>query len=169
MNSNQLISSLSYEEFAAKMRSVFDHSDHGGNASKRLFSIHQGAKSAAEYPGVFQTVAADVGWNNKALQGAFVNSLNQLKDELASCERRRERSGPLPLPRSSSAPARSGGPQPPVSPVPTLAISSVEEPMQLGRTQLSPAEHVRRMRVGECLYCGQPSHFIASCPIRAKE
>lgn len=63
------------------------------------------------------------------------------------------------------SPAKSGGPQPPVSPVATLATSS-EEPMQLGHMRLSLAKRVRRIRVGECFYCWQSGHFIAPSPIQ---
>lgn len=41
-----------------------------------------------------------------------------------------------------------------------------EEPMQLGRTRLTPEERQRRLRDGRCIYCGQRGHLIASCPLK---
>ncbi len=38
------------------------------------------------------------------------------------------------------------------------------EPMQLGRTRLSPSERDRRMRERCCLYCGLYGHFRSACP-----
>ncbi|XP_043977886.1 uncharacterized protein LOC122833953 [Gambusia affinis] len=40
------------------------------------------------------------------------------------------------------------------------------EPMQIGRTRLSPEERQKRMVSRLCLYCGAPGHFIATCPER---
>lgn len=38
--------------------------------------------------------------------------------------------------------------------------------MQLGFTHLSPEERERRRQNRLCLYCGQPGHMRASCPVR---
>ena len=43
---------------------------------------------------------------------------------------------------------------------------SAEEPMQIGRTRLTPEERQRRLREGRCIYCGQRGHLIASCPVK---
>lgn len=50
---------------------MLDHTNHTGMATKRLFVIHQGARSVAEYAVDFWTLAIDAGWNEPALQGAF--------------------------------------------------------------------------------------------------
>lgn len=50
----------------------------------------------------------------------------------------------------------------PVQMLPVPQDSS--EPMQLGRTQLSPSERDRRMRERCCLYCGLYGHFRSTCP-----
>ena len=42
------------------------------------------------------------------------------------------------------------------------------EPMQIGHTRLSPEERQRRFKGNLCLYCGEPGHFIASCPAKSK-
>ena len=43
------------------------------------------------------------------------------------------------------------------------------EPMQLGRARLTLPERSRRIREGECLYCGHLGHFRSDCPVRPKE
>ena len=80
-------------------------------------------------------------------------------------ERRRERSfRPLPRPLS---PAR-GPPASPRSPESSRGRFSLEsEPMQIGRTGLSPEERERRRVEGACFYCGQSGHTIANCTTRS--
>lgn len=57
----------------------------GGDVAKRLLSLRQGSHSVAEFSVEFRTMAADSGWNDKALQGLFLSGLSeQLKDELAA-------------------------------------------------------------------------------------
>lgn len=41
---------------------------------------------------------------------------------------------------------------------------SANEPMQLGRTRLTPAERQRRMRDQLCLYCAQWGNYVSHCP-----
>ncbi len=41
-----------------------------------------------------------------------------------------------------------------------------EEPMQLGRTRLTPEERQRCFKEGRCLYCGKIGHLLASCPAK---
>ncbi|TWW55636.1 Retrovirus-related Pol polyprotein from transposon opus [Takifugu flavidus] len=43
-----------------------------------------------------------------------------------------------------------------------------EEPMQIGRSRLSPQEWEQRLRDQLCLYCGKRGHFIKACPVRPK-
>ncbi|XP_036408034.1 myosin heavy chain, fast skeletal muscle-like [Megalops cyprinoides] len=54
-------------------------------------------------------------------------------------------------------------------PCPSIQTSHQEplpdpEPMQVNSTRLTPAERQRRIHTRSCLYCGQPGHFVASCP-----
>lgn len=88
-------------------------------------------------------------------------------------ERRRERLGrqgnPLPSLLNSPSPAEFLQPSPATVPAaaPGPRFSSTpsrEEPMQLGRMKLSLAERERRVRNRLCIYCGQPGHFLATCP-----
>uniref|UniRef100_A0A8C6UCE1 CCHC-type domain-containing protein n=1 Tax=Neogobius melanostomus TaxID=47308 RepID=A0A8C6UCE1_9GOBI len=161
-----------YEHFEAELKKVFDHPVQGKEAARRMLALHQGTRSAAEYSVEFRTLAAEAGWDDAALMSVFTNGLSeQLKDELAVKdeyedldslisaairldnrirERRRDRSLSVPHP-SLSQPR-----------------SSDEEPMQLSRTHLTPTERSRRIRSGECIYCGQFGHFLAACPVRPK-
>lgn len=173
----------SYVAFIHEMKKTFDHPVKGRDAGNRLCSIRQGARSVAEFALDFRTLAEESGWNEEALLGAFYKGLNEnLKDELAARddvstldklieltirldnrlrERRRERALRVPntapqFPASSattSSSSRSSNPEP--------------EPMQLGRTQLTPQERNQRRAANACLYCGRIGHYIAMCPKRA--
>uniref|UniRef100_A0AAV2IV15 CCHC-type domain-containing protein n=1 Tax=Knipowitschia caucasica TaxID=637954 RepID=A0AAV2IV15_KNICA len=43
-----------------------------------------------------------------------------------------------------------------------------DEPMQLGRTRLTPEEREKRMRERRCYYCGGFGHFSATCSAKAR-
>lgn len=180
----------SYATFVGELRKVFDHPVKGKDASKRLLTLHQGTRSVAEYSVEFRTLSAEAGWDDAALQTVFLNGLSeQLKDELALKddssdldslistairldnrlrERKRERNTRPPavsvLTRSVSNPRA-----PTLLPAPLPAPVNSEEPMQLGRARLTPAERLRRIRAGECIYCGKLGHFLSTCPSRPKE
>ena len=159
------------------MRRVFDHPVRGREASQRLLLLRQGSRSVASFAVEFRT-----------LQGVFLNTLGgDIKDELTSQEessdhehlivlairvdnRLRERRRERAL-RSSSTPSS----MPPAASRP-LSVSlpprhertppSGSEPMQIGRTHLSPEERERRILSRACLYCGQTGHFLSGCPFR---
>ena len=103
-------------------------------------------------------------------------SLALLMDERLR-ERRVERtqrpggvSRPLVGGTSSGGSVRREGPPLAAFPGPsTPALRDVEEPMQLGRSRLSPEEREQRMRDRLCLYCGRPGHVIRACPSRPKD
>ena len=173
-----------YSAFTAEMRMVFDHPVRGREASQRLLHLRQGSRSVASFAVEFRTLAAESGWNGEALQGVFLNALSDdIKDQLAFreestdldelialsirldnrlSERRRERGSrpvshgfelhatPRPSASFSAPPRRERGHSP--------------EPMQIGRTNLSPAERERRIRSGSCLYCGLSGHLRSGCP-----
>lgn len=184
-----------YALFEAELMKVFDHPVQGKEAAKRLLVLRQGPRSAAEYSVDFRTLAAESGWNDEALMSVFINGLSeQLKDELAVRddyegldslisaaikldnrirERRRERTRQQTF---SRAPAPALARVSSNTPLPLISVQSTpvsqpepsEEPMQLGRTRLTPNERLRRIKSGECLYCGQIGHFLATCPVRPK-
>ncbi|KAK7940549.1 hypothetical protein WMY93_003875 [Mugilogobius chulae] len=75
----------SYPEFTAEMRRIFDHPIQCKEAGQRLFSLRQGTSSVAQYSLNFRIAAAESGWDETALQGAFFHGLNEnMKDELAA-------------------------------------------------------------------------------------
>ncbi|XP_025760795.1 uncharacterized protein LOC109200937 isoform X1 [Oreochromis niloticus] len=184
------LQSCDFDDFLGEFKATFSPPVSEDDAAQKLLALRQGRRSVAEYLVEFRTVAAAVGWPDSALRGIFLRSLNdQMKDQLAFHEaadsfedlvslarridkRLREReaerrpkpprpvlhpelrvSQPLSPFRSPAACARSPSPPPP-------------EPMQIGRSRLSPEERERRFRAGDCLYCGKPGHRIASCPVR---
>ncbi|KAJ7990648.1 hypothetical protein DPEC_G00302570 [Dallia pectoralis] len=193
---NQSPISQSFICFTTEMGRVFDHPVRGSVAANRLLTVRQGSRSVEDYAVEFRITAAETGWNDEALQGAFKNGLcERLKDELAPREdsgdlnelitlvirldsrlreRQRERASRAPSTSSSrySSPPNVSLHSPLVPPFTSSNTTShrpTEEPMHLGRARLSPAERTRRMQAGVCLYCGQNGHYITSCPVRPKE
>nr|XP_020455101.1 low-density lipoprotein receptor-related protein 1-like [Monopterus albus] len=171
-------------EFFHELQTVFDHSDYQGSAIRRLMALKQGSRSVKEYAVEFQMLAAEAGWNDQALRGAFWQGRQEhLKDILATRdepatfaklvamaikmdnrlrERRNERNSQTGRPRSgehSLRAARVPGPGPePQSGIGETSTSE-EEPMQVGRTRLTPKEQAWRVRTGACLYCGGQDHY----------
>ena len=129
------------------------------------------------------------GWNDQSLRGLFLSSLNEgIKDELAIRneadsleevislsiqldnqlrEQHRERaSRPMsPAFTGSSFPHLPRAALPP--PVPQALPEEV--PMQLGRTRLTQAQRLQRIRTGVCLYCALPGHLISAYPSLPKD
>lgn len=118
----------------------------------------------------FRTLVAKSEWDQRALKAAFHRS-HELTDELAYrdpgpdleslidvairldnriWDRQGERRRETRLPEFNTSTG---------SMEPSLLIGCSEEPMQLGRTQLSQAERERRLRDKCCLYCGESDHF----------
>lgn len=174
----------SFQSFSTELRKVFGQgalsTDAGG-----LLSLHQGRQSVADFAIDFRTKARQSCWNEGALRDAFLHGLaDYIKDELVSHTlpgalddvialatnidlriqtRRRERQPtsvtqfPAPLPRSHA----SGQPRATTDPSPSSA-----EPMQVGRTSLTPEERERRRKENLSLYCGRPGHFLANCTLK---
>ena len=117
-----------------------------------------------------------------------IRKTKSIQDELISLsirldchlhERRRERSGRVrhtpPVVRTMSPPLRGLTPSPltPSCPdrIPPRTAPSPpgpEEPMQLGRTRLTPRERQHRHLHGLCVYCGQDGHQRVHCPALPK-
>ncbi|KAK7913158.1 hypothetical protein WMY93_013369 [Mugilogobius chulae] len=173
----------SLPRFLKTFNQIFQTVTPGREAAKALVTLRQGRRSVLDYALEFRTLSADSGWNQLALVDAFFNGLSEtIKDHLTPLdlpteldalialaskidkrlnERERSRSRQFSslrvnfkerLPLSSSAPA--------------MPVLESEEPMQVGRTRLSPSERQRRMDEGRCIYCGQLGHFLASCPVK---
>ena len=179
----------SYKRFVAEMRGVFDHPVRGKEAGTRLLSLRQGSRSVADHAIDFSTLSTESGWDESALMGIFIHSLNDsIKDELAARdeskslaelinlarrldnrmrERRRQRDrscvSPFFPPFSGSGSGqRMAFPTPEENHAPV--VQAAPEPMQLGGARLTPAERQRRFQGRLCLYCGQPGHIRNNCP-----
>ena len=174
--------------FTDSLRKIFDSTAPSREAAQTLMALRQGRRRVADYAIEFRTLAADSGWNSASLFDAFLHGLSaSIKDVLIPLdlpsdldslialairtdnrlvERERDRSRPAAIPPGQRGqttpflgvpPQRFGAAAPP---------SAVEEPMQLGRARLSPEERQRRLREGRCIYCGEPGHFLVSCPVK---
>ena len=169
--------------FVQEMKKVFDHPIRGHEAGRHLFTLRQGSRSTAEYAVEFRTLAAESGWNDVALQGAFLRGLCEgVKDELATRDespslevlislairvdnRHRERGARIP--QASPAHTCHPGPRPSPPPgAPAAVALPGAEPMQLGRARLTEEERLRRRRNNSCLYCGEAGHYAAACPAK---
>ena len=136
----------------------------------------------AEFSIDFRVKAAASGWGESALKSAYFHSLNEsIKDELATLDepstleeliklkirldnRLRARSKSRPKSRFlpvSVLPEKSND----VSP---STVPSGPQPMQIGHTRLTSEERQRRFKLNLCMYCGEPGHFVSTCPAKVK-
>ena len=173
---------------------IFQTTSPGREAARSLVSLRQGRRRVTDFAIEFRTLAAESGWNESALSDAFLNGLSEvLKDHLAPLELPTELDALIALAsridkrlferergrfRSTSSTSNqqrqpagnfspSWRPSPPAASMELHPMSS-EEPMQIGRTQLSSEERQRRMDEGRCMYCAQVGHFLANCPVRGR-
>uniref|UniRef100_A0A3Q2ZPZ1 ribonuclease H n=1 Tax=Kryptolebias marmoratus TaxID=37003 RepID=A0A3Q2ZPZ1_KRYMA len=143
---------------------------------RKLWNLKQGSRSVAQFAIDFRTLALTSGWNEAALKGVFIHSLQEpLKDQLAGWEepralddlitlairldnrlweRQRERRD-----RTTNL-GRHVATTEAESTIPTVE----QEPMQVGRARLTAEERLRRLEAKECFYCGEGDHFRARCP-----
>lgn len=166
--------------FEAEMKKVFDLGSTTADASQELLTIRQGNRTVADYSIEFRTLARRSTWNTVAVVNAFLHSLAEyIKDELVSYDlpttlddaislavridrriqtRRREKGRQIPRPirnRNDFSPAQ-------------LTHTCQPEPMEIGRSTLTPEERRRRFTSNLCLYCGGENHRVFNCPAKAK-
>lgn len=185
-----------YASFVREMRKVFDHPVQGSVVASSLFALRQGFQSAANHAIEFRILAAETVWKEPALVSLFRHGLSdELQDELAAREepetleqlvalvikldnhlreRQRERSSSSrrmassPLSQSPTSPPKLPASSHPPS-APRALPAAPEEPMQVGRSRLTPEERQRLQNLQLCIYCGQPGHFLTQCPALTKE
>lgn len=74
-----------FPSFIAETKEDFDHPVQGKETAKHQLTLHQYSRYVAEYVVEFRTLAADLGWNDEALQGIFLIGLgDRIKDELVA-------------------------------------------------------------------------------------
>ncbi|KAL0170809.1 hypothetical protein M9458_035405, partial [Cirrhinus mrigala] len=156
------------------MTALFDRSARGDEAATQLSQLSQGRTSITDYSIRFKTLAAACLWNPEALRARFLDGLcAAIKDEIAILDlprdleevinlclrvetrltgRRQRRLSPSSW-RAPAVPSVGFPPKPPA-----------EEPMQLGRSRLTPHQKQHRLLQGLCLYCGAPGHQAILCP-----
>lgn len=179
---------LSFAQFSTELKRIYDHPIRGQQAGQQLLRLHQGRRSVREFAGEFRSLAVESGWNDQALLSAFQSGLNRaigreialrgdqrsldeaittaikISDQMAQWQAE-------PIPSRPTASSVRFFPEEPRRPVsqPESSGPPGEEPMQLGRTRLTPDERLRRINSGACLYCGKLGHFRSTCPLRPKE
>ncbi|XDV26708.1 hypothetical protein PO909_030346 [Leuciscus waleckii] len=157
----------SYDNFLAQFREVFEHPAGGKDPGELLLSLRQGGSSAADYTLTFRTLAAQTGWKDDPLKLLYRKGLNSdLQGELACRDDGKSLSQlmDLAIRLDNLMRARRTPPKPRVGEYPSA--SSEPEPMQIGFTRLTTEERERRRRNHLCLYCAQPGHLRATCPVR---
>ena len=181
-----------FASLSAELKRIYDHPIRGQQAGQQLMRLRQSRRSVREFASEFRALAVESGWNEQALLTAFQTGLNRtigremalrkeqlsldeaittaikISDQLAQWQAEPSPSGPTAPPVGGNGairPAESRYPLPPAESTGSLG----EEPMQLGRARLTPDERLRRRKMGVCLYCGQPGHYLATCPTRPKE
>eukprot|EP00064_Thunnus_orientalis_P019626 superscaffoldBa00004989_g19750 len=180
--------------FSKTFTQIFQQTAPGREAARALVKLRQGKKRVSDYAIEFRTIAAESDWNQPALFDVFLDGLSDtIKDQLPpldlpaeldllialaikidKClyERERGRTRPCgspPLQRRQQAGSSSFSPWRRTADSTTASPPTTEEPMQLGRTHLTPEESQRRVSEGHCIYCGQLGHFIAFCLLKAAE
>uniref|UniRef100_A0A3Q2YAJ9 ribonuclease H n=1 Tax=Hippocampus comes TaxID=109280 RepID=A0A3Q2YAJ9_HIPCM len=88
----------SFPDFVTALRRVFHHPVRGREAEGRLLELRQGKQSVADYSIEFRILAAQSGYEDRALCGLFRRGLNSLlKDELRNREPRCAAPGEEPM------------------------------------------------------------------------
>uniref|UniRef100_A0A8C6M011 ribonuclease H n=1 Tax=Nothobranchius furzeri TaxID=105023 RepID=A0A8C6M011_NOTFU len=168
----------SLSRFLTKFNKTFDHSESPAEIAKKLWNLHQGDQTVADFAIEFRTLAAISSLDHGSLLGAFTQALNdRLQDQLALCQeppdleslislafkiekrlKERSRGSPVSLPPLTQSKDF----------LPQVTAPSGDETRQRGRTKLTPEERQCRFASNLCLYCGQPGHRLSSCTLRLK-
>ncbi|KAM9724400.1 uncharacterized protein ACNS7B_019465 [Menidia menidia] len=180
----------SLAEFMDAFSRIFQQRLPGREAARALVGLRQGGRRASDYAIDFRTLAADSGWNQAALIDAFLHGLGATIRDLLTpldipenldevialvtkidkrlAEREEEKNRYRPRSRGFNSTPQGLMVEDfrdrPSGAIGSSRLQAEEEPMQLGRTRLTPAEKQRRLQEGCCFYCGGRDHLRASCP-----
>uniref|UniRef100_A0A3B3BMY4 Gypsy retrotransposon integrase-like protein 1 n=1 Tax=Oryzias melastigma TaxID=30732 RepID=A0A3B3BMY4_ORYME len=168
------LSFQSYAAFTRMLHDVFNHPADGKDPGEQLYGIQQGQQTAAAYSLRFRTLAARTDWTSSTLKIAYREGLTaELQRELACRDVDLDLDQLITLTIRLDNLLRTRQPQnsvmvtaTPVSSLPMKASGSNHGSLQLGSTQLTPGERLRRFRENLCLYCGHPGHILNTCPNR---
>ena len=166
---------------------TFDPLSSSREKAQELSTMKQGKDSVCDYVIHFCMLAAESGWNNTALYDIFLKGLSPAIQDLLvppdlptslvalialairTDNRRdqlRQQREPKQGVREGAAPTlESRWPTPhraPSEKPSTLQTTPINEPMQLGRTQLTLEEHQRRQQEGRCFYWHRSSRQLLS-------
>uniref|UniRef100_A0AAY4E1C8 Retrotransposon gag domain-containing protein n=1 Tax=Denticeps clupeoides TaxID=299321 RepID=A0AAY4E1C8_9TELE len=173
--------SHSYSEFVEELKITFCHPDGVEDVASQLYHLCQGSSSVSQFTARFRTLAAKTPLGDHALRMMYYEELApRIRGEMVSREMPAKYEALiqlalridrhlLALPKTAApTPILHQTPRPPLSPPkPTVTPPDHRgEPMQLGRTTLTPEEKQRRFREGLCAYCASPSHIRLTCPSR---
>ncbi|KAI4895817.1 hypothetical protein NFI96_008315, partial [Prochilodus magdalenae] len=84
--------SQTFSSFQQSFEEVFDHFASGKDPGKQLLLLRQGSASAVDHSLTFHALAAESGWDKKALKGIYCQSLNEVTRQTHSMEREMSRS-----------------------------------------------------------------------------
>lgn len=162
--------------FKEEMIKVFDLSVYGHKAFRRLVTLRQGRRLAADYALEFCTLATTCECNEQALSTRFLEGLSgEIKEEIFSHEppthldQLVELAIHLDKHFELHRHTHLSSPEPREAP-PVISPASVappgHEPMQLGGLHISTAERQHRIVERLCMYYGSQGHYVARCPVK---
>lgn len=160
----------SLSTFFAHMKDVFGQHTAELSVHDQLYHIYQGEESVSMYALRFRTLTSTSAMNETTLITAFRHGLRRevqqlivVYDDTMGLENLIQKTI-----RVSQRLYASHMNTPAVNPLPasTSVAAPAPEPMQVDSNHLTNAEHLRRMNIRLCLYCGGDGHVISNCPVR---
>lgn len=169
-----------WDGFLGEFGRLFDRREVSLAQDKELLALRQGTRDLVSYVTQFNRLVIETDWPENKQTVLFYQGLKEeLKDAIAQVE---------PQPTTCTAmidlalrldhrinERKGDKKKPEVTPFARLdrgrGNRSIEEPMQIGgvRGPLSTAEKEQRKVNNLCLYCGQPGHYIRTCPNTPKK
>ena len=171
----------SFQALELEMTRVFDRAVAGREAARQLADLRQDQQSVSDYSIEFRTLAAECKWNEEAQWDMFLHGLaDRVQREIYTLELPKTLDGLIELALRVDARLQQRESRPYRMPAADFTMSSSTrsmnavspsndpEPMQVGRARLSREEREHRRSRGLCLYCGEPGHFINTCPLKGQ-